>query len=431
MKKTIAVAVAAAVVVGVSSTSYAAISNPFTDVPKGHWAYDSIEKLRQAGIIEGYTDEYGRPNSMFRGDRNITRYEVAQMVARALAKNPTGANKAELDRLVAEFRDELDALGVRVSNLEKYADKVQWTGELRYRYWNNRENMKGGGSKWKRTANGLQMRLFPTAEVNDHWKLKARITASGDFSRDEYSDFRLTYAYAEGTYGKFQVRLGKQELLSNIDQGLVVDDFFSGAQISYGDKFKVLVEAGRWNLANADLYSVKDEGVDIDAAASYQGVELSYDIDKFYIGAAMRHFRSDAFKNFGGYGDKKKNATIWAIGTHFNLGPDFVFNGAYARNGKAQKYKTAYNIGLDYKGANKEKGTWGLGVAYRYIGQNVGLAPTYDTFWDGRPNKRGVEFNVNWSPFHNTLTRLHYFTGKTLDTKEKTQTLFGRVSFFF
>ena len=420
MKKTVVAALAAALVVGVSSTTFAA-ANPFSDVPQGHWAYQSVSKLAAAGVIEGYGD------STYRGDRNITRYEMAQMIAKAMAKNPQGANKAELDKLISEFRDELEALGVRVSNLEKYADKVQWTGELRYRYWGNREKMPEGG-KWKRSTNALQMRLFPTAEVNDHWKLKARMTATGDLSKDSYGDFKLTYAYAEGTYGKFQVKLGKQELWSDVDQGLVVDDFFSGAQVSYGDKFKVLVEAGRWDLDNADAYFV--EGLS-DNVASYQGIELSYDAKPFYIGAAFRHFRSDSFKGFMGYSDKKKNASIWSVGARYTFGDAVTLSGAYARNNKANEYKTAYNIGLDYKGADKTKGSWGLGIAYRYIGQNTGLAPTYDTFWDGRPNKKGFEANVSWSPFQNTFTQIAYFTGKTLDTKKKTQTLFGRVSWFF
>ena len=110
MKKTTA-ALAAALVVGASSTTFAA-ANPFSDVPA------SVAKLAAAGVVEGYGD------GTYRGDRNISRYEMAQMVAKAMAKNPSGANKAELDRLAAEFRDELDALGVRVAELEKYADKV-------------------------------------------------------------------------------------------------------------------------------------------------------------------------------------------------------------------------------------------------------------------------------------------------------------------
>ena len=423
MKKSVAMALAAAFVVSASSTTFAA-ANPFSDVPAGHWAYNSVAKLAAAGVIEGYGD------GTYRGDRNITRYEMAQMIAKAMAKNPQGVTKAELDRLAAEFRDELDALGVRVSNLEKYADKVTWSGELRYRYWNNRETLPYTSRKLKRTTNHIQFRLFPTAEVNDHWKLKARVTASMDPSKDTTSDFKLTYGYAEGTYGKFQIKLGKQELWSDVDQGLVVDDFFSGAQISYGDKFKVLVEAGRWNLDNVDADFV-DLADLADNVASYQGVELSYDAQPFYIGAAFRHFRSDSFKDFLGYSDKKKNASIWSVGARYTFGDAVTLQGAFARNSKAQYYKKAYNIELSYKGANRQKGSWGAGVAYRYVGQNVGLAPTYDTYWDDRANKKGFEIYANWAPFQNSLTELRYFTGKTLDTEKKTRTFYGRVSFFF
>ena len=58
----------------------------------------------------------------------MTRYEMAQIVAKAMAK---GAN---VDRLAAEFADELDSLGVRVAALEKKSDNVKITGEIRARY---------------------------------------------------------------------------------------------------------------------------------------------------------------------------------------------------------------------------------------------------------------------------------------------------------
>ncbi|MBR0261953.1 MAG: S-layer homology domain-containing protein, partial [Selenomonadaceae bacterium] len=130
MKKTVAAALAAAFVMGTGATTFAA-ANPFSDVPAGHWAYNSVAKLAAEGVIEGYGD------GTYRGDRNITRYEMAQMIAKAMAKNPSGATKADLDRLAAEFRDELDALGVRVAELEKYADKVVWQGKIEYTYKNH------------------------------------------------------------------------------------------------------------------------------------------------------------------------------------------------------------------------------------------------------------------------------------------------------
>ena len=107
-----------AMALGVTASAYAA--NPFSDVPAGHWAYDCVAKLAAAGVVDGYAD------GTFAGDKLITRYEMAQIVAKAMAK---GAN---CDKLAAEFADELDTLGVRVAKLEKGADAVKITGEVRY-----------------------------------------------------------------------------------------------------------------------------------------------------------------------------------------------------------------------------------------------------------------------------------------------------------
>src|SRR5574344_1157633 len=118
MKKSLVLAMAMAL--GVTASAYAA--NPFSDVPAGHWAYDSIAKLAAAGIIEGYGD------STFGGDKLMTRYEMAQIVAKAMAK---GAN---CDKLAAEFASELDNLGVRVANLEKKSENIRIWGLFRPRY---------------------------------------------------------------------------------------------------------------------------------------------------------------------------------------------------------------------------------------------------------------------------------------------------------
>ena len=53
--------------------------------------------------------------------------KMAQIAAKALAKGAIGAD----DRLVSEFADELDNLGVRVAKLEKNADNVKITGNVR------------------------------------------------------------------------------------------------------------------------------------------------------------------------------------------------------------------------------------------------------------------------------------------------------------
>ena len=50
MKKSLVLAMAMAL--GVTASAYAA--NPFSDVPAGHWAYDSVAKLAAAGVVDGY-----------------------------------------------------------------------------------------------------------------------------------------------------------------------------------------------------------------------------------------------------------------------------------------------------------------------------------------------------------------------------------------
>ena len=124
MKKTLATTLTTALVIGAASTTFAA-ANPFSDVPADHWAYDAVTQLAQDGVIEGYGD------TTFRGNQSITRYEMAQMVAKAMARTDVSASdKALIDKLAAEFSDELSNLGVRVANLERNADKVKWTGDI-------------------------------------------------------------------------------------------------------------------------------------------------------------------------------------------------------------------------------------------------------------------------------------------------------------
>ncbi len=359
---------------------------------------------------------------------------MAQMVARAMAKggNVSGADKATLDKLQQEFADELNNLGVRVSELEKYSDKVKWTGELRYRYISDRRDTTDAyGTKTKKKVNDdwVHFRLFPTAEVNKHWQVKARMTATYHMDQDDTGTFKMTWGMAEGNYNKLNIKVGKQIFYDNVGDGLTFDTFFSGAHIQYGSKWKISAEAGRFDLSDTYLDYVSD-----DEAANYQGVELSYDTgSKFYIGGSYRHFNSDAFKNAAAYNIKGKvqdDADIWGVGLGYNLDKNVKLFYAYAQNPTADDYNRAWTGQLSYKGSNKKKNSWGAWAAYRYVGSNVALVPTYDTYTK-TGNKKGVELGVNWSPLDNTLTSFQYFNGKSLDTDKDTDVLFARASWFF
>jgi len=111
-----------------------AFADPFSDVPSGHWSYDAVQILEEKGLVEGY------PDGLFKGDRPMTRYEMAMVVARIVAKleqvqasipgmpdlsvYATKSDMEILDKLLKEYKKELDALGVRVSNIEDTMGKL-------------------------------------------------------------------------------------------------------------------------------------------------------------------------------------------------------------------------------------------------------------------------------------------------------------------
>ena len=425
MKKTLVSALTTALVVRAASTTFAA-ANPFSDVPADHWAYDAVSQLAADGVIEGYGD------TTFRGNQNITRYEMAQMIAKAMAKTDvSAADKALIDKLAAEFSDELNNLGVRVSNLERNADKVKWNGEALYQYWSQRD--KDAGTK--SNDDELLLRLEPSAEVNKTWHVKARIDAFMDPSKDETSDLTVKCVWAQGDYKNFQVKLGKMPFFSTETAGMLFDDQFSGAQVTFGNQLKLTAEAGRWNLNSANKQSNLNDaaGKTDDDAANYQGIALNGTAGKLYGGAAYRHFNSNVFTQTKGFEKNTDEANIWSVGAGYKFDKNWNLYGAYAKNEKAEADATAHNIQLNYKGAQKaNKGSWGAYTAYRYMGQNVAFAPTYETFLNaGVNNVKGWEVSTEYVPFTNVTAAAYYFNGKKLDTDRDAELLFGRVNFWF
>ena len=142
MKKILALAAVAALTAGVSA--YAA--NPFSDVTPDDWAFQAVSDLSAQGVVEGY------PDGTFKGERNMTRYELAQIVARLMAKEDqlNAEQQATLDKLAGEYADELANLGVRVSDLEKKVGNISWSGDARMQYQHalNDDRKAKGADVW-------------------------------------------------------------------------------------------------------------------------------------------------------------------------------------------------------------------------------------------------------------------------------------------
>ncbi|MCR5833250.1 MAG: putative porin [Selenomonadaceae bacterium] len=462
MKKTVAAALTAAAILGANGTSFAA-ANPFSDVPAGHWAYNSVAKLAAVGVVEGYGD------GTYLGDRNITRYEMAQMIAKAMAKNPQGISKAELDRLVAEFRDELEALGVRVDNLEKYADKVTWHGKIEYTYHQFKQDPFNTGEKAKTTSNGYIFRLDPQAEINDHWTANARLDGEGDMSSDETTDVTLVRAWAEGNYDNFNIKLGKFEFYPENEAGLIWDTEISGAQLTFGNKWKFSVTGGRLEkdelqgaVNGMTVYDVTDAfsltAPDIDTDPStVVGLRIDYDeTDKgFYGGAGWYYVKDDDFawtkrsfvnQYYGGVfadDDEAKSAmkrynkaNLWTANLGYKFNEKAKLQGGYVKNTKADIENASWQAEFiygDYDDASK-KGQWSVWTGYRQFGSNATLVGTTED--DAMLGTRGWVIGAAWAPFKNIGVIAKYFNGRYItegfdDKTGKAQKLFGRVEFFF
>jgi len=169
MKKQLVASLAAAMVLGVAGTSFAA-SNPFTDVPANSWAYASVQKLVQAGIIDG------EGNGKFDGSRVITRYEMATMVAKAMSKEDkaNAMQKAELNKLEVEFADELQKIGVRVDALEKNQANLKFAGNLTLRD-TDKDFVNSGNNTGNGDVNRYRLRLDATATVDENTTAGFRI----------------------------------------------------------------------------------------------------------------------------------------------------------------------------------------------------------------------------------------------------------------
>ena len=444
MKKTLVSALTTALVVGAASTTFAA-ANPFSDVPADHWAYDAVSQLAADGVIEGYGD------TTFRGNQNITRYEMAQMIAKAMAKSDvSAADKALIDKLAAEFSDELNNLGVRVSNLERNADMVKWNGKAEYTYWSHRDKDTKDPDLKKHNDDQLLFRLEPSAEVNSNWHVNARLDASTDLAKDnadvagnhggsQDTDVKLKRIWAQGNYGNFQTKLGK---FAQIDDDSIFDTTFSGAEVKFGNKVTFTAGAGRLDFSN---YYEDEDGnkygprvlnngqvISKDDAANYQYAGLGYADGKFVGGVDYHHLNADNF-DYVVHKDAKSNlednANIWLVKAAYQFDKTNGLNGFYANNTSADDFDKAWSVEYDYKGAEAEnKGTWGMWAAYRNLGYNTALFSTYDALLQGQ---KGWEVGANYAPFKNVVATLRYGNGKETWTNDKIENLFGRVELFF
>ena len=406
MKKSLVLAMAMAL--GVTASAYAA--NPFSDVPAGHWAYDSVNKLAAAGIVDGYG------NGTFGGDRLMTRYEMAQIVAKAMAK---GAN---VDRLAAEFADELDSLGVRVAALEKKSDNVKITGEARFRY----VDQKAKANDDDGYVADLRSRIWLTGQVNEDWKYTGMIENVQNFANDagdEGTDFQR--AYVEGKLGGLAVTAGRYNAF--FANGNIYDDRADGIELAYGNKVKVMGAAGKANSENDA--NVATTGI---AAHTYAGGEIAADFGTINATAGYYNFKDIGVKDSG------VDNAIWFVGAGTTFG-DFGLNAMYLKgDASGDKDYSAltddgWTAGLTWKGAEAaEAGTYGLFANYYDQGGQTYIAHTTDANTFDGTGFKGYGVGANYTVAKNmVLTAVYYDTKSKLDSSDKDHRIWTDLTITF
>lgn len=400
-----------AVIMGTCSMALAA--NPFSDLPQGHWAYGAVAKLAAEGVVDGY------PDGTFQGNQTLTRYEMAQIVARALAKGAVGAD----NKLVSEFADELENLGVRVTRLEKNADNVRVTGNVRYSYRSGQGSALGEHTSQAR----LQTRLYVTGEINDNWSYTSRLENNQFFEgRNESGDSTTLFNQAnlDGKIGIVSVSAGRLaafygdgtiydggadaiEVRIPVGQAYVAGGYGKFDDSMYGDKYWRTEVGGQWGHFNMAANYMKMDNVVGDLGLNGKDNRLWSVEAKYKIGDVQ-------------------------VGATYLKGDDDTLKGLTTRKGKdvSGADDDGWTTFISYKGAEAAKpGSWGLVGTYYNLGaptvlcHTIGGHSNYEYFGQDHEGFKGYSVGGYLTVAKNMVAGVEYYDLKGKETSLKDRTL--------
>lgn len=405
MKKSMVMTMA--LVMGISASAYAA--NPFSDVPAGHWAYDAVAQLAAAGVVNGY-------GTVFGGEKLMTRYEMAQVVAKAMAK---GVNT---DKLSAEFADELDALGVRVAKLEKKVDNVKITGNIRYSYRNTNTGAGADHAGYNsKSYNRFRTRLWVNGAMNEDWQYTGMLEQNRFFAASAmtgtagYGDgdkVTLAQAYVTGRLGGMKVKAGRVYFKDVTN----ADNNGDGIQVSYGSDWKVTGWLFRHFAAAKMLNTVDDGDTVYRAMLSKNFGKLNVDLAYWKFDVNDSNHVSDSTKLYN-------LKLAYPLGQDLKLSAEYLYGDAEQDGLKYDLDRSGYYASLEYKGAKASKpGSWGVYAAYMNRPYATVFQPSALSVWAQYPGQgeknyfssketdgyKGWEFGASYAPAKNIIADLKY-----------------------
>ena len=318
MKKKIVTSLAAMMAVG-AACAFAA--NPFVDVPSDSWAYKSVVELADAGIIQGVDGSY------FQGERNITRYEAAEMVAKAMAHmdKTSVEQRALINKLADEYADELNNLGVRVSALENRVGNVKLSGDARIRFQHQDTSSEASTGYKKDASWDYRVRVRANAKVNDRTTVTYGIStddinfadngAASDNGNIFTDDAKVDYNFGGDHWNLSVGRTDTYVLGGENAYGFQYGDVFDRAELKYtNDHFAATAGYGKFKAGD----TVEDAAV---AGNGLLGVKTGYgELEGFFgggraAGSAVGVYYND-FNGINGF----KADDLWGAYASLNFG---------------------------------------------------------------------------------------------------------------
>lgn len=435
--KKLMLGVLSALMIGATS-AYAAQSAEilYSDVPADHWAVKAITQLNQEGIVTGYGD------GTFKGDRAVTRYEMAQLIASARSheKQATNEQKAMIDKLTAEFSEDLDSIGIRVSKLEEKSDNVKVSGGFAQKAM---KGIDGGNTYWEKA---LWLNL--DGQMTNGWRAHAGLDwkygSSDGFNSEKSSsdDYvggdsvnvagSIWELYAAGPVAKnLDVKFG--HFAPSLQSGYVSNARVYGAEADYkvDDKTTVKAYGGKirektWDMAIAgnqgfqrnggngaaaggDSYKIRDsegnEYYNNDRPTAY-GVSVEHKFnDKLSGGVGYYNYKTVAYDN--------EHLNIGVVDGSYQLSNKWAITGFYSQGSRGYQNK-AGDIKFTYNGSAWGGNKYGGYIGYRHLGADA-LIMSSLVHGSEKAGAKGVEAGLWYRFSPSILLTNDFFFGKAIN----------------
>ena len=427
MRRSIVWLLMVVLVLGFGGTALADESNPFGDVPSDYWAYSAVAQLAKDGIVNNYNER------TFNGNKMLTRYEMAQFVAKALdrADKANVEDKVLIERLTAEYSRELTSMNVRIDKLKQEVDKFSFVGILMVKY----EKHSHAGvpadmttyDKWKE-----KMQLFSRYKITDDWSVNATSEYSRNFQKSADggigagNDDITKNISVNGKLGVVNVTGGRFHLEDPCSAYVFCDDI-TGAQASVGigpegpkgppngappvpggGKPLTITLTDGYIDAGINFHSFITDTLFNNADSGYKGIGYK----ALYANYAINPFTNVSAAYHGLHNSTTGNSKNWnEIGFNTQIVKDIFFQSVAVRSTYVTQNK-GYLVGLRYGTTIPfVVGSHDVYVMYAHSEQFANISCTYDTE-DCEHGWQGVELGYRLCPMQGMMVGVRYQSAK-------------------